>query len=92
MTENGGTTSRMLALLPASLTGVALACHLLVGLMDQGRLALRIVGPLSPIVGWLWVIALVATIAIMAGRRVAIPSHIACAALACGGVAAIWWW
>lgn len=84
--------SRLMESSPVFLTAVALTCHLIVGWMDQRRVAIRIVGPLSPMVGWLWVIALGATALAVAATRKVTRTLVVCGTMALVGVGAIWWW
>ena len=71
--------------------GLALLAHVLVGLIDERRLSLQIVGPVSPIVGYLWVGTLIVAAAVLLIRKGRSVSAAVIAGVALLGIALIWY-
>ncbi len=72
--------------------GLALFAHLAVGWMDERRFSFRIVGPLSPFIGWWWILTLIVAIAAMIRQRAVSAVPVVAAMLALCGTAAVWWY
>ena len=74
------------------LLGLGVCAHLAAGWMDERRVAIRIVGPLSPFVGWWWMLILTVAIASTVRRRALSTLAIVAAVLAVCGIAGVWWY
>ena len=70
--------------------GLALLGHLAVSWLDERRFSFRIVGPLSPFVGWWWILTLAVAVAAMIRVRALAVEPLIATMLAVCGSAAIW--
>jgi hypothetical protein len=78
--------------IPTAMAVLGIFAHLLVGWMDERRLAFRIVGPLSPFVGWWWVLTLIVALVFLVKQGKVSRQLVLVTLTAAAGIAAVWWY
>lgn len=85
-------SAKKLSMVLGSMLGIGLCAHVAVGWMDERRFVLRIVGPLSPLVGSWWVLTLLAAVGALVWQKRVSALPLVTAVVALAGITFIWWY